>query len=180
MPFPKFNRVQRDLDLYLPVIYMRMVARKIRLTRRFSLFCLLNKWNIWLAGRGLSIWRQAVALIWLDGVVRWCSQAGWWFNWRETSAWPIYMFSTSNTGSRKYYLLKKMIGWKIDPFFFITENFLGIFDRLYTEPTCRSHDFLSLTLPVAGSTSGSCYFLLQCRCLWVCVLWVLVVRCLKS
>ena len=74
---------------------------------------------------------------------------------------------------------KKMIGWKID-LFFITENFLGILDRLCMEPMCRSHDFLSLTLAVFGSTSGSCYFLLQCRCLWVCVLCVLAVRCVKS
>ena len=48
------------------------------------------------------------------------------------------------------------------------------------EPMCRSHDFLSLTLLVVGSTSGSCYILLQCQCLWVCVLCVLVVRCVKS
>ena len=63
---------------------------------------------------------------------------------------------------------------------FITENFLGILNRLCTEPTHRSNDFLSLTLAVVGSTSGSCYFLLQCRCLSVCVLRVLVVRCVKS
>ena len=44
----------------------------------------------------------------------------------------------------------------------------------------RSHDFLSLTLAVVGSTSGSCYFLLQCQCLWVFVLGGLVVRCVKS
>ena len=74
---------------------------------------------------------------------------------------------------------KKMIGWKIN-LFFITENFLGILDRLCAEPMCRSHHFLSLTLAVDGSTSGSCYFLLQCRYLWVCVLCVLVVRCVKS
>ena len=97
-----------------------------------------------------------------------------------TSACPIYMFPTSNTGSRKYYLWKKMIGWKIDLFFFITENLLGILDRLCAEPMCRSHDFLSLTLAVVGSTSSNCYFLLQCRCLWACVLCVLVVRFVKS
>ena len=74
---------------------------------------------------------------------------------------------------------KNMIGWKID-FFFITENFLVILDRLCSEPMHRSHDFLSLTLTVVGSTSGDCYFLLQCRCLWVCVLYVLVVRCVKG
>ena len=74
---------------------------------------------------------------------------------------------------------KNMIGWKID-FFFITENFLGILDRLCAEPMRRSHDFLSLTQTVVGSTSGSCYFLLPCRCLWVCVLCVLVVWCVKG
>ena len=41
----------------------------------------------------------------------------------------------------------------------------------------RSYSFLSLTQAVVGSTSGSCYF--QCRCLWVCVLCVLQVRCVK-
>ena len=74
---------------------------------------------------------------------------------------------------------KNMIGWKID-FFFLTENFLGILDRLCVEPMHRSHDFLSLTLTVVWSTSGSCYFLLQCRCRWVCVSFVLVVRCVKG
>ena len=98
----------------------------------------------------------------------------------ETSAWPIYMFPTSNTRSRKYYLWKKMIGWKIDQFFFITENFLGILNRLCTELMCRSHDFFSLTPAVIGSTSCSYFFLLQCRCLSVYVLCVLVVRCVKS
>ena len=119
--------------------------------------------------RGLSIRRQAVTLIWSDGIVGWRSLDGRRFNSRVTSAWPISLFPTSNAGSRKYYLWKKMIGWKID-LFFITENFLGILDRLCAEPMCRSHDFLSLTLAVVGPTSGSCYFLLQCRCLWVCVL----------
>ena len=73
---------------------------------------------------------------------------------------------------------KKMIGWKID-LFFITGNFLGILNRLCAEPMRRSHDFLSLTRPVVGSTSGRCYFLQQYRCLLVCVLCVLVVRCVK-
>ena len=63
---------------------------------------------------------------------------------------------------------------------FITKNFLWILNRLCMEPMRRSHDFLSLTLAVVGSISGSCYFLLQCRCLSVCVLCVLVVRCVKS
>ena len=101
------------------------------------------------------------------------------FNWCVTSVWPIYMFLISNTGSRKYYSWKKYDWLKNRPFF-ITENFLGILDRLCAEPMCRSHDFLSLTLAVVGSTSSSCYFLLQCRCLWFCVLCVLVVRCVKS
>ena len=62
----------------------------------------------------------------------------------------------------------------------MTENFLGILNRLCVEPRRRSHDFLSLTLAVVRSTSGNCYFLLQCRCLSICVLCVLVVRCVKS
>ena len=42
---------------------------------------------------------------------------------------------------------------------FFSENFLGILERLCAEPMHRSHYFLSLTLAVVGSTSGSCYFL---------------------
>ena len=71
-----------------------------------------------------------------------------------TSVWPIYMFLNSNTGSRKYYSWKKMIGWKID-LFFITENFLGILERLCVEPMCRSHDFLGLTLAIVMSSGLS-------------------------
>ena len=80
---------------------------------------------------------------------------------------------------QKIILVEKHDWLKNKPFF-ITENFLGILDRLCTEPMRRSHDYLSLTLAVVGSTSGSCYFLLQCQCLWVCVLCILVVRCVKS
>ena len=76
------------------------------------------------------------------------------------------MFPTSNTGSRKYYLWKKY-DWLKNWLFFITENFLGILDWLCMEPMRRSHDFLSLTQVIVGTTSSSCYFLLQCRCLWV-------------
>ena len=131
----------------------------------------------WLMGG--SIRWQVIALIWSDGVVGWCSEDGWRFNWHVTSAWPIYIFPTSNTVSRKYYLWKKNDWLKNKPFL-ITENFLGILDRLCVEPMHRSHDYLSLTQAVVGSTSSSFYFLLQCRCLWVCVLCVLVVRCVKN
>ena len=126
----------------------------------------INKRMKYLAG-----WRGVVYLA-TSGcfdLVGWCF--GWRsrdsrrFNWRVSSVWLIYVFPISNTG----YLWKKNIGRKID-LFFITKNFLGILDRLCAEPMRRSHDFLSLTLTVVGSTSGSCYFLLQCRCLWVCVL----------
>ena len=40
---------------------------------------------------------------------------------------------------------KKMIDWKID-LFFITENFLGILDRLCAEPMRRSHDFFQFDI----------------------------------
>ena len=96
-----------------------------------------------------------------------------------TSACPIYVFLTLNIGSRKYNLWKKNDWLKNRPSF-ITENFLGILNRLCVEPTCRSHDFLSLTLAVVGSTSGRCYFLLLFQCMLVCVLCVLEVRCVKS
>ena len=64
-------------------------------------------------------------------------------------------------------LLVEKNDWLKNRPFFITENFQGILDRLCTEPMRRIHDFLSLTQAVVGSTSGSCYFLIQCRCMWV-------------
>ena len=159
---------------YTIVIDKCVVARKIKLTRRFSLFCLLNKkinkrMKYLAGGRWVSI--RDELLLWsgqtvLSGdtfrrpaIQLACDQLM--CSWFQT---PAPENATSG---------KNMIGWKID-FFFITENFLGILDRLCAEPMCRSYDFLSLTLTVVGSTSGSCYFLLQCRCLWVCVLCVLV------
>ena len=91
-----------------------------------------------------------------------------------TSAYPIYMFLTSNTGSKKYYLWKKK--WLIEKLtFFYNWEFSGILNRLCMEPIRRSYDFLSLTLAVVASTSGNCYFLLQCRCQSVYVLCVFVV-----
>ena len=67
-------------------------------------------------------------------------------------------------------LLVEKNDWLKNRSFLYNWEFWGILDRLCAEPMCRSHDFLSLTLSVVESTSGSCYFLLQCRCLWVCVL----------
>ena len=147
-----------------------MVARKIRQEDLVYFVYWINKINKqmkYLAGwwgGGLSIRRRAVALIWSDIVIRWCSRDGRRFHWRVTSVWPIYMFSTSKK--------QKKYDWLKNSLFFITENFLGILNRQCAEPMLRGHDFLSF-----GSTSGSCYFLQQCRCLWVCVLCVLVVRC---
>ena len=85
----------------------------------------------------------------------------------------------------KHWLQKMLFGekkndWLKNRPFFITENFLGILNRLCAEPMRRSQDFLSLSLAVVGSTSGSCNFLLQHRCLLVCVLCVLVVGFVKS
>ena len=92
--------------------------------------------------------------------------------------WPplaLFIYSWLQTLAPK----NTMIDWKID-LFFIIENFLGILNRVCAEPMHRRHDFLSLTLAGVGSTSGRCYFLQQCWCLSVCVLCVLVVRCVKS
>ena len=56
----------------LIVKYKRVVARKIRLTRRLTYFVYrineINKRMKYLT-RGVSIRRQTVALIWSDGVV---------------------------------------------------------------------------------------------------------------
>ena len=100
----------------------------------------------------------------------------------STGVWPLlgrFISSQLQTLAPENTICGKTIGWKIN-LFFINENFLGILDRRCAEPIRWSHDFLSLTLAVVKSTSGSCYFLLQCRWLWVCVLCVLVVRCVKN
>ena len=159
------------------VIYKHVVARKIRLTRRFNLilFIEINKINkpmeylnqlkgCYLVSSKWLLWSGPAAV---DSIA--C----------VTSTCPIYIFLTSNTCPRKHYLWKKNDWLKNRPFF-ITENFLGILNRIYTEPMHRSHDFLSLTLAVFGSISSRCYFIQQCQCLSVCVLYVLVVRLVKS
>ena len=98
---------------------------------------------------------------------------------RVTPAWPIYKFPTSNTGSKKYHLWKKHDSLK-NRLFFITENFLGILNRLCAETMHRSHDFLNWMLAIVGSTSGRCYFLQQCQCLSVfCVFLLLDVWSVK-
>ena len=96
----------------------------------------------------------------------------------STSVWPLFdlfIYSQRQTPAPENTTCgKNMIGWKID-FFLLLRVFWGILDRLCAEPMRRSHDFLSLKQAVVESTSGSCYFLLQCRCLWVCVLCVVVI-----
>ena len=115
-----------------------MVARKIRLMRRFSLFCLLNKWNKqaneisgWLAGGCLFGDEQ---LLWsgrmtLSGDA--LRMAG-----DSTGVWPLFgLFICSQLQTpapENTTRGKNMIGWKID-LSFITENFLGILDRLCAE-----------------------------------------------
>ena len=121
------------------------------------------------------------AFIW--SVASGCFDLVWWCCWWRSQWWleiqlpvwlplALFMCSRLQTLAPKNTICgkKKTIGWKID-LFFITENFLGILNRLCTEPMRRNHDFLSLTLAVVGSTSSSCYFL-QCWCLSVCVLCV--------
>ena len=170
------------------VIYKSVVARKIRLTRRFSLFCLLinkrNKWMKYLAGwRGVGVVYSATSGC-FDLVGRCCpvTLLGQLAIQLTCDLCLAYLYLPNFKHRLQKILLvekKKMIGIKIS-LFYMTENFLGILDRLCMEPMCRSHNFLSLKLTVVRSTSGSCYFLVQCRCLWVCVLCVLVVRCVKS
>ena len=157
---------------YISVIYKHVVARKIRLTKRFSfiLFIIINKrmeYLSWLTGGYLVggkwlLW-SGLTVLSSDALSNGCEYV--------TSVWPIYIFPISNTGSRKYYLWKENDWLKNRPFF-ITENFLGILNRVCVEPMHRSHDFLSLT-------SSRCFLLQQCWCLLVCVLCVLVVRCVK-
>ena len=95
-----------------------------------------------------------------------------------TSACPIYIFPTSNRLQKTLFVEKNE--WLKKRLFFIIEDFLGILNRLCAKPTRRSHDFLSLTLAIVGSTSNRCYFLQQYQCLLVCIFCVLVVSCVKS
>ena len=124
-----------------------------------------------LADRRLSSWSQVVALIKSDSVVWWCSQ------WRlkvQLLVWPLLALficsqlqtpAPENTICGKKWLVEKLT-------FFMAKNFLGILNRVCMEPLRRSHDFLSLTLVVVGSTPGRCYFLQQYRCLPAYVLCV--------
>ena len=114
------------------VIYKRVVARKIRLTRRFSFisFIELNKINKrieylsrltdgYLVGGKRLLW-SGLTVLSDDLSDDWDSTA------RVTSACPIYIFSTTNTGPRKHYLWEKIIGWKIDLFY--NWEFSGVFE----------------------------------------------------
>ena len=133
----------------------------------------------YLAGwRGLSGRRQTIALIWSDGVIEWRSQRR---SGIQLPLWPqleLFICSWLQTPGPENTIWGKKNYWLKNWPFFIIENFLGILNRLCTEPMRRSNDFL--TMNVVGSTSGSCYFLPRCRCLSVCVLCVLVVMCVKS
>ena len=127
----------------------------------------------------LSGWRGFVYLA-TSGcfdLVGWCCRGTLLGQPGSTGMWPLLglfissQFQTPAPENTTCEKKKKKNDWlKNRQLFFITENFLGILNRLCAEPIRRSHDFLILTLAIVGSTSGSCYFLLQCRCLWVCVL----------
>ena len=133
------------------VIYKRVVARKIRLMRRFSLFCLMNKKN----KQADKISGQLVGgCLFGDKQLLWSGQtvlsddtlgtaSGSIGRWLLFGLFMCSQFQTPAPENATHG--KNMIGWKID-FFFIPENFLGILDRLYLEPMHRRHDFLSLTL----------------------------------
>ena len=124
--------------------------------------------------RGLSIRRQAVSLIWSDSVIGWCSRHG--CIQLACDLCLAYLYLPNFKHQLQKILLEEKNDWMKNKPFFITENFLGILDSLCVERIRRYHDFLCLTLTVVGSTSGSCYFLLQCRFMWFCVLGVLVRR----
>ena len=123
----------------------------------------INKWMKYLAG-----WREGCLfgdeqLLWSGWTVLSGDALGTAAN--STGVWPLFglfMCSRFQTPAPKNATCGKN-DWLKNILFFITENFLGISDRIM----CRTHDFLSLTLTIVGSTSSSCYFLLHCRCLWV-------------
>ena len=73
----------------------------------------------------------------------------------STGGWPLFglfMCSWFQTPAPENATCgKNMIGWKIDFFFFfITENFLGILNRLCAEPMRWSHDFSVWYWPLLG------------------------------
>ena len=163
------------------MVYKRVVERKIRLNNIIIYW--INKINkrmkymsCWLA----VIWSAASGcfdLVWrcyrvtLSAMTRF-----------QISVWPplaLFIRSRLQTPAPENSICGKKKWLKNRPFF-ITVNFLGILKSLCTEPMRRNHFFLSLTLAVIGSTSGRCHFLQQCRCLFFCVLCVLVVRYVKS
>ena len=89
----------------------------------------------------------------------------------QMPVWPLlglFICSRLQTSAPENTTCGKKNHWLKNRSFFITENFLGILDRLCAEPMRRSHDFLSLTLAIVGSTSDSCYFLLQSMSVGLC------------
>ena len=168
------------------VIYKRMVTRKIRLTRTFSFitFIEINKINKWmeylsrltggyLVGCKRLLW-SGLTVLYVDALSDGCR-----FNCSCALCLPyLYIPHFIHRLQKTLYVEKN--DWLKNWLFLITENFQGILNRVCAEHMRRSHDFLSLTLAVVGLTSGRCYFLQQCQCLSVCVLCVLVVRCVNS
>ena len=129
--------------LTLVVIYKRVVARKIRLTRRFSFisFIEINKINqrmeylSRLTGRYLVDGKRLLCRVTLSETAG-DSTA------RVTSACHIYIFPTTDTGYRKHYLWKKK--WLVEKktFFFYNWEFSG--DRVCAEAMLFSVWHLSL------------------------------------
>ena len=120
-----FNTAAFYVYSTLLLLYTSMwLQKKIRLTRRFSfiLFIKINKINKRMgiskpADGQLSGQQQAVALIWSDGVVGWCSQ-GW--LWIQLLVWPplaLFIYSQLQTLAPENTICgKKIIDWKIDLF----------------------------------------------------------------
>ena len=130
------------------VIYKRVVARKIRLARIFSLFRLLNKWNKQangISGRLMSSYLVGGKQLLSSGLTLLSGDAlsdGRRFNCPCELRLPYLYVPDFKHRPQKILFVEKNDWLKNRPFF-MTENFLGILNRLCAEPMCKNHDFFS-------------------------------------
>ena len=169
------------------MLYTSVYARKIRLTRRFSFisFIEISKINKrteylsrlmggYLVGDKQLLWSGLTVL---SGDALSDSRR---FDCSCDLRLPYPYIPDFKHRLQKTLFVGKIIGWKIDLFILLLRIFWGFWIE-YVRSLCAGAMILSvLTLAIVGSTSGRCYFLQQCRCLSVCVLCALVVRCMKS
>ena len=129
-----------DIQWHSNVIYKLVLPRKIRLTRRFSLFRLFNKWNKQVGGISSRLTGSYLVgskrLLW-SGLMVLLSDA------LSDGRLPYLYVPNFKQHLQKILFVEKNDWLKNRPFF-IAENFLEILNRVCTEPMCRNHDFLAI------------------------------------